>query len=228
MGFMMNALTDTLKDLKEEMREIKGRVSDGTTAALEHPTEQASPSPAWRAQPAAVEPADWWYAVSKGKNGASGVFPTWTEASHLVLGVSGAAVKKFREYKEANDYVRSRQSPSPRDRSQGSNVPTTEMSVQTWYAIAKGKHGVCNLSKSWEETSEFFLGVPGALVQKFGTRGEALSFLEDHQPANPEERTSVVPETLPQPQRPINAPPATAPQPRLNRKKRTAIALPWC
>jgi hypothetical protein len=28
MGFMMNALTDTLKDLKEEMREIKGRVSD--------------------------------------------------------------------------------------------------------------------------------------------------------------------------------------------------------
>jgi hypothetical protein len=45
-----------------------------------------------------MEPADWWYAVGKGKNGTSGVLASWAEASNLVLGISGAVIKKFREY----------------------------------------------------------------------------------------------------------------------------------
>jgi hypothetical protein len=58
-----------------------------------------------------------------------------------------------------------------------------------WFAVAKGKHGICNIFQSWEEASEFFLGVPGALVQKFQTRGEVLEFLESHQHEAAEERT---------------------------------------
>jgi hypothetical protein len=205
MGFMMSALTDTLKDLKEEMREIKGRVSDGAAMPQAQPTENLSPPPAWRDRPEEIGPADWWYTVNQGRNGASGVFPTWAEASHLVLGISGATVKKFRNYEEATEHVKRHQSPSPRDRSRGPNAPPTRNSGQIWFAVAKGKHGVCNLFQSWEEASEYFLGVPGAIVQKFGTRGEALTFLEDHQSTNSEaQMDSPSEDRVPQPRRPNN------------------------
>jgi hypothetical protein len=59
--------------------------------------------------------------------------------------------------------------------------------------VAKGKHGICNIFKSWEEASEVFLGVPGAIVQKFKTWGEALEFLESNQQASEGEKTSSSP-----------------------------------
>jgi hypothetical protein len=41
-----------------------------------------------------AEPSDWWHAAGKGKDGASEVFPSWADASHLVLRILGAVVKK--------------------------------------------------------------------------------------------------------------------------------------
>jgi hypothetical protein len=74
MAFMMGALTDTLKDLKEEMREIKGQVSGSPgPQANQHDPPQATSSPGPPAlKPAMTEPTDWWYAVGKGKDGTSG------------------------------------------------------------------------------------------------------------------------------------------------------------
>ena len=46
-----------------------------------------------------------------------------------------------------------------------------------WCAVVNGKHGVCNVFMSWSEASKFFLGSPGALVEKFATPVEALAFL---------------------------------------------------
>jgi hypothetical protein len=50
-------------------------------------------------------PTGWWYAVAKGKEGASGIYDSWAEASVMVNGVSGAIYRKFREYEDAWDFV---------------------------------------------------------------------------------------------------------------------------
>ena len=198
--FMVGALTDTLKDLKEEMRSLKGQVGAVDAArTLQTPrpvdpslppesgtrtTTNVPPPVIPESKPVLVEPSDWWYAVVKGKNGASGVFPSWDEASDLVLGVSGALVEKYHDYDEAVTFVLSCRAPSkPKE-----DIPTHKVPKAldpSWFAVAKGKHGVSNIFKSWEEASEFFLGIPGATVQKFKTRGEALTFLESSQHQNP-------------------------------------------
>jgi hypothetical protein len=92
MEFMVRELTSTLKDLKPEMRDIKEQVSR-VKDRPSNPTQPTSPSKTWEPpasltpKPAGVEPAGWWHAVGKGKQlGASGVFPSWAEASNLVLG----------------------------------------------------------------------------------------------------------------------------------------------
>jgi hypothetical protein len=43
--------------------------------------------------------------VAKGKEGASGIYDSWAEASVMVNGVSGAIYRKFREYEDAWDFV---------------------------------------------------------------------------------------------------------------------------
>jgi hypothetical protein len=194
MAFMMGALSDTLKDLKEEMREIKGQVSGSPgPQANQHVPPQATSSPVPPAlKPAMTEPTDWWYAVGKGKDGTSGVFPSWAEASNLVLGTSGAIVKKFRDYEKAVEFVMTFQTPEPKETIVIPEPPTPGLS---WFAVAKGKHGICNIFQSWEEAWEFFLGIPGALVQKFKTREEALEFLGSHQ-SSPEE-TRTTPDVIP-------------------------------
>ena len=50
-------------------------------------------------------PTGWWYAVAKGKDGASGIYDSWAEASVMVNGVSGAIFRKFRDYEDAWDFV---------------------------------------------------------------------------------------------------------------------------
>lgn len=188
MEFMMGALTETLQGLRNDMKDLKGQVSSNT----ELPLQETRPSdPPWsqgvattssrintlpippEPKPTVVEPSDWWYAVGKGKDGLSGVFPSWAEASHLVLGISGSVVKKFRDYNKAVEFVKTYRASEPPD------LISTQDSI--WYAVAKGKHGISNIFQSWEEASEVFLGVPGALVQKFKTRVEALEFLEANQ-----------------------------------------------
>jgi hypothetical protein len=211
MEFMVSALTDTLQGLRNDMKDLKGHVSPQSEAPRTQAPVRTAPSsdtPPTRSEQVAVgnEPTEWWYAVGKGKNGGSGVFPSWTEASDLVLGTSGALVKKFRDYDKAVEFVLSCRAPEPME-----VLPILEPSKEsTWYAVAKGKHGICNIFQSWEEASEFFLGVPGALVQKFKTRAEALEFLESNQQASDGGKTSSSPSnpqsTMETPDTPRNPP----------------------
>lgn len=55
--------------------------------------------------PSSGAPTGWWYAVAKGKDGASGIYDSWAEASVMVNGVSGAIYRKFRDYEDAWDFV---------------------------------------------------------------------------------------------------------------------------
>ena len=166
------------------------------------------------------------------------MFSSWAEALGLVVGTSGAIVKKFRDYRQAMDFVkvcrediihvnqdegppdgssdwRVKSAPGrtrPPDHSEvgqffkgNPRTPKEPIVIQDegpppelkWYAVANGRHGVSNIFKSWEEASEFFLGSPGALVEKFKTRDEALAFLENHQRL-PEDKGAVTSPTSPQ------------------------------
>jgi hypothetical protein len=44
------------------------------------------------------EDTDYWYGLAHEKGGVSGVYPSWGEAAPLVVGMSGALVKKFLYY----------------------------------------------------------------------------------------------------------------------------------
>jgi hypothetical protein len=162
MEFMMGALTDTLQGLRSDMQDLKTQ-SGPNSEPPRNVARQAEPSvilPTLSDQRTTqAEPADWWYGVGKGRNGATGVFPSWTEASGLILGTSGAVVKKFRDYDKAAEFVmtcRSSESNEAPSNSEGMKAPEP-----AWFAVAKGKHGICNIFQSWEEASEIFLGIPG-------------------------------------------------------------------
>ena len=221
--FMVGTLTDTLKDLKNEMRGIKEQVARAEDRSPNQ-TRPTSSAVASTTTSSGAEPSDWWYAVGKGKHGASGVYSSWAEASSLVVGISGAIAKKFRDYQQAAEFVKACQAvpkPKPKDpffafgegppdgssdwtvknakggsehpvlfHQQGretsdSKDPTLILGDRRsmehfWFAVVNGRHGVCNIFKTWEEASEFVLGYPGALVEKFKTRGEAMAFLDRH------------------------------------------------
>jgi hypothetical protein len=51
------------------------------------------------------EDLDWWYAVARGRNGNSNVYPSWAEASLLVVEVSGSVVKKFRGFEDTMIFI---------------------------------------------------------------------------------------------------------------------------
>jgi viroplasmin and RNaseH domain-containing protein len=187
--FMVGALTDTLKDLKTEMQDLKQQVS----RTGERPPN--SPSVSSDSKPSGLDSTDWWHGVGKGKHGASGVFSSWAEASNLVLGISGAVFKKFRDYDEAAEFVKTCRVPEPKNIIENKGEgPTTD---PVWYAVANGKHGVCNIFNSWEEASEFVLGTSGALVEKFNTRGAALAFLGSNPQLSNEEMTTSPSDTEP-------------------------------
>ena len=120
--FMMGALTDTLQGLRNDMKSLCGNISPDDTGFGRESSPPADSPPsvppiapplsgatlrAPRGSPTVSgEPIEWWYAVYKGRDGASGDLPSWAEASPLVLGVIGAVVKKFREFDEAMKFLR--------------------------------------------------------------------------------------------------------------------------
>ena len=115
----MGTLTDTLKDLKDEMRGIKEQVSHVEDCAPNQ-TRLISSGATSATASSGAEPSDWWYAVGKGKHGASGVFSSWAEASSFVVGISGAIAETFRDTSRPwslSKRVRSSPSLSPRTRS---------------------------------------------------------------------------------------------------------------
>jgi hypothetical protein len=58
-------------------------------------------------QPADLPDSDVWYAVTNGKTGYYGIFPSWPAAQIHVVNISGASVRKFQAYGEAQNYVSS-------------------------------------------------------------------------------------------------------------------------
>lgn len=104
----MGALTDTLQGLRSDMKDLKTQATPNGKSPR-NAACQAGPSVILPTlsehRTAQAEPANWWYRVGKGKNGATGVFPAWAEASVLILGTSGAIVKKFRDYDKAAEFV---------------------------------------------------------------------------------------------------------------------------
>jgi viroplasmin and RNaseH domain-containing protein len=57
------------------------------------------------AQPSGTVVSDTWYAITNSKTGHYDIFPSWPEAQSHVINVSGASVRKFRTYGEAQLYV---------------------------------------------------------------------------------------------------------------------------
>jgi hypothetical protein len=57
------------------------------------------------AQPTGTALSDVWYAVTNSKNGSYDIFPNWPAAQLHVVNISGASVRKFRTYGEAQGYV---------------------------------------------------------------------------------------------------------------------------
>jgi viroplasmin and RNaseH domain-containing protein len=57
------------------------------------------------AQPSGTPVSDVWYAVTNSKTGHHELFPNWPAAQIHVVNVSGASVRKFRTYGEAQGYV---------------------------------------------------------------------------------------------------------------------------
>lgn len=109
-----------------------------------------------------------WYAVLKGKEGASGVFASYEEARVLVYRVSGAIWKKFRTYDEAWLYLQAR-------------LEEDEGQEPEWYyGVANGKDGFSGVLSEYPTAQELVERVSGASWKKFRTHEEATRFVQLH------------------------------------------------
>jgi viroplasmin and RNaseH domain-containing protein len=80
----------------------------------------------------------------------------WGEAAPLVVGVSGALVKKFRDYWQAEAFVESYIK-------QKDLEPTLAEEPEWWYAVARGRNGEANVYPLWAEASVQVIGVSGSI-----------------------------------------------------------------
>jgi hypothetical protein len=116
-----------------------------------------------------------WYAVAKGKDGASGVFDSYEEAKGLVYRVSGAIWKKFKYYEEAWVYVQE-------------HMEDTQDNVGWYYGVANGKDDFNGVLPDYPTARKLVDRVSGATWKKFRTHDEAMSFV--HMQAKEERRKS--------------------------------------
>jgi hypothetical protein len=105
---MMESLAGVLLQVQQEMKTMK----EDKKAVTVTPEQLVKKEPAAEAYQKMAslevlkEDPDYWYGLAHGKRGVSGVFPSWGEAAPLVVvGVSGASVKKFQNYWEAEAFV---------------------------------------------------------------------------------------------------------------------------
>jgi hypothetical protein len=96
-------------------------------------------------QPTGTPDSDVWYSVTNSKTGYYEIFPSWPAAQLHVVNVSGASVKKFRTYCEAQDYVnrhasawelKTANSPRPEEPSRMSQQPPFQAPAPTPHVIA--------------------------------------------------------------------------------------------
>jgi hypothetical protein len=94
---------------------------------------------------------DWWYAVASGRNGASNVFPSWAEASVEVVGVSGAIVKKFREFEDAMEFINDFQTSQAPNRNKMTPAPRADPPnrMMHHYEVGNGPHQMLEGEKGY-------------------------------------------------------------------------------
>jgi hypothetical protein len=113
-----------------------------------------------------MEASGWWHAVGKDKHGASGVFSSWTEASILVLGTSGAVFKKFRDCDKSVEFVKTCRVPEPKNAVENQEVlkcPPLSQSGMPWQ---RGSMESATSSSCGRQRSSLFWA---PLVEKFKT-----------------------------------------------------------
>ncbi len=109
-----------------------------------------------------------WYAVAKGRDGASGVFESYEEAKDLVYRVSGAIWKKFKTYDDAWMYIQHFEE-------SGAN------SESNWYyGVANGKGNYSGVFEEYPAAQAMVERVSGASWKKFRSKEEASKFVQLH------------------------------------------------
>jgi viroplasmin and RNaseH domain-containing protein len=113
-----------------------------------------------------------------GKGGVAGVFPSWGEVAPLILRVSGALVKKFRNYWEAKALVENYK----KQKEMGAQIT---QNPEWWYAVARGRNRQANVYPSCAEASVQVIGVSGSIVKQFKEFEEAIDFINRYQQVSP-------------------------------------------
>ncbi len=177
----LKAVSGDMKELREEQRAVKKRMDNqrppSTLQGLIKEEDRKvkeewqmgsgiSPKKAMDAVEADLHQE--WYAVLKGKDGASGVFGSYEEARVLVFRISGAIWKKFRTYDEAWLYLQER-------------LMDEELQDPEWYyGVANGKGGFSGVISEYPTAQGLVEKVSGASWKKFRTHQEAARFVHLH------------------------------------------------
>ena len=109
-----------------------------------------------------------WYAVVKGKDGASGVFDSYEEAKNLVYRVSGAIWKKFKHYEDAWMYVQEHMEDSG------------DEDVGWYYGVANGRDMFNGVLIDYSTAKKLVERVSGATWKKFRSHEEAFEFVQEN------------------------------------------------
>jgi hypothetical protein len=107
-----------------------------------------------------------WYAVVKGKDGASGVFESYEEAKGLVYRVSGAIWKKFKFYEDAWVYVQDHMEDSG------------DEDVGWYYGVANGRDMFNGVLIDYSTAKKLVDRISGATWKKFRSHEEAFEFVQ--------------------------------------------------
>jgi viroplasmin and RNaseH domain-containing protein len=113
-----------------------------------------------------------WYAVVKGKAGASGVFDNYEEAKDLVYRISGAIWKKFKYYEDAWVYV------------QDHMQEIAEDETGWYYGVANGRDDFNGVLIDYPTAKTLVDRVSGATWKKFRTHDEAFAFVQEQRSAS--------------------------------------------
>jgi viroplasmin and RNaseH domain-containing protein len=125
----------------------------------------SSQSPASMIQDGRTDAGEW-YAVAKGKEGASGVFDSYEDAKNLVYRVSGAVWKKFKFYEDAWMYV------------QEHMEDDVEEESGWFYGVANGRDHFNGVLIDYPTAKELVDRVSGATWKKFRSHHDAFEFVQ--------------------------------------------------
>jgi viroplasmin and RNaseH domain-containing protein len=174
----LQAMAGGMKDLRQERQEsppawksAKGIRCDGPKYTLQDLPMGSSKSPREGLSEIKARHKghhEDWYAVAKGKDGATGVFDNYEEAKGLVYRVSGAIWKRFKTYDEAWIYVQS-------------HLEEESDSDPEWfYGVANGKDDFNGVLTEYPSAQKLVERISGASWKKFRTHKGAKRFVQRH------------------------------------------------